>query len=181
MFMTVCIYGYVCVNGTYKRCDNKEICLTSDMQMTTDTFRTEALGGHSLGHIYIILFEGRFCKLSLRASLCGTLENETNGIMFTIFGLLFLKMLLLYLITQFVSKWIWSVSKMSSKTPPYSECSTKSDNNPQWLQWLHYCCPHGASSLVTYKDNDIWIFMMWCVVFHSCYSFRLFSHLTQKL
>lgn len=46
IFMDVCVR--MCVNGTYKRCDNKEIRLISDMQMSTETFRIQALGRYPL-------------------------------------------------------------------------------------------------------------------------------------
>lgn len=44
--MHVCM----CVNGTYKRCDNKEKWLISviSLQMSTEIFRIQALGGYPL-------------------------------------------------------------------------------------------------------------------------------------
>lgn len=46
MYMTVHTYGYMC---KYKLCDNKE--LISNTQKNTDTFRMQAVGGHTLTSI----------------------------------------------------------------------------------------------------------------------------------
>ena len=61
-----CVYLLVGVfNGTYKKCDNEEIWLISDTQMSIDTFKIQALGEYPLMSMRLSL-RRPFWKRSLK-------------------------------------------------------------------------------------------------------------------